>query len=63
MPVFVENPRFDVDNTRWQYFERKHKFDLFAGRPSFDWSQWWEIRFRKASETEQAAPIDDRQSQ
>jgi cyclopropane fatty-acyl-phospholipid synthase-like methyltransferase len=63
MPVFVEKPRFDVDNTRWQYFERKHQFDLFAGRPSFDWSQWWEIKFCKACEARQAAPIDDRQSQ
>jgi cyclopropane fatty-acyl-phospholipid synthase-like methyltransferase len=45
--IMVEKPRFEVDNTRWQWFESKHRFDLFAGEDSFDWSEWWEMKFQK----------------
>jgi len=41
------HPRFVVDNGRWQQFERRHQFDLFGGEPSFDWSEWWELRYQK----------------
>jgi cyclopropane fatty-acyl-phospholipid synthase-like methyltransferase len=44
---FVERPGFAVDNSRWQSFERTHGIDLFAGKESFDWSEWFEIKFRK----------------
>lgn len=44
---FVEHPAFAVDNTRWQIFERTHGIDLFAGKNSFDWSEWFEMRFQK----------------
>jgi SAM-dependent methyltransferase len=44
---FVEHPAFTVDNTRWQIFERTHGIDLFAGKDSFHWSEWFEMRFRK----------------
>ncbi|HKE29648.1 MAG TPA: class I SAM-dependent methyltransferase [Bryobacteraceae bacterium] len=44
---FVEHPGFSVDNTRWQVFERVNGIDLFAGKDSFDWSEWFEMRFRK----------------
>jgi len=47
LPVWVEQPRIEVDNTRWQAFEREHGFDLFDGQDSFDWSQWLEIKFQK----------------
>jgi ubiquinone/menaquinone biosynthesis C-methylase UbiE len=47
LPVWVEPPRFQVDNTRWQEFEREHRFDLFEGDESFDWSQWLELKFQK----------------
>jgi ubiquinone/menaquinone biosynthesis C-methylase UbiE len=47
LPVRVEAPRFEVDNTRWQAFEREHGFDLFAGGVPFDWSQWLELKFQK----------------
>jgi cyclopropane fatty-acyl-phospholipid synthase-like methyltransferase len=46
-PVFATAPRFDVDNTLWQRFEQKHKFDLFGGAQPFDWSEWLEIKFQK----------------
>jgi SAM-dependent methyltransferase len=44
---FVERPGFTVDNSRWQTFERTHGIDLFAGKDSFDWSEWFEMKFRK----------------
>jgi len=47
LPVWIEAPRFDVDNARWQDFESTHGFDLFDGDDSFDWSQWWEIKYQK----------------
>jgi cyclopropane fatty-acyl-phospholipid synthase-like methyltransferase len=45
--VFASAPKFEVDNTRWQWFEQKHNFDLFAGGKSFDWSEWLEIKSQK----------------
>ena len=47
LQVWVEPPRFQVDNTRGQEFERRHRFDLFEGDDSFDWSQWLELKFQK----------------
>lgn len=47
LPIFVEQPRFDVDNGRWQHFESRHRIDLFAGGSSFDWSEWLEFKFQK----------------
>jgi SAM-dependent methyltransferase len=46
---FVEHPAFRVDNSRWQSFERAHEIDLFAGKDSFDWSEWFEIKFQKTT--------------
>lgn len=45
--VFQERPQFAVDNTRWQAFERVHQIDLFDGKDSFDWSEWFEMKFQK----------------
>ena len=45
--VFVEQPRFDVDNGRWRRFESSHGIDLFDGADSFDWSEWFEFKFQK----------------
>lgn len=45
--LFVEHPAFTVDNSRWQDFERSNDIDLFAGKESFDWSEWLEIKFQK----------------
>lgn len=47
LPVWIERPRFQVDNAPWQSFERAHQLDLFDGQPSFDWSEWWELKFQK----------------
>jgi ubiquinone/menaquinone biosynthesis C-methylase UbiE len=47
--IFVEHPRFTVDNLRWQDFERSHEIDLFAGEDSFDWSEWFEMKFQKTN--------------
>ena len=47
LPLWIEAPRFTVDNSCWQSFEAAHAFDLFDGSPSFDWSDWWEMRFQK----------------
>ena len=47
LPVWIEHPRFQVDNRPWQAFEREHGFDLFDGQPSFDWSEWLELKFQK----------------
>ena len=47
LPVWIEAPRFDVDNSSWQDFESTHELDLFDGERSFDWSQWWEIKYQK----------------
>jgi SAM-dependent methyltransferase len=47
LPLWVGTPQFEVDNRRWQQFERRHQFDLFAGAPPFDWSEWWEMRYQK----------------
>jgi SAM-dependent methyltransferase len=47
IPLFVETPQFDVDNTLWQSFEDKYQFDLFAGGKPFDWSEWLEMKFQK----------------
>ena len=49
---FAERPQFTVDNSRWQTFERAHGIDLFAGKGSFDWSEWFELKFRNASRIE-----------
>jgi SAM-dependent methyltransferase len=49
---FVEHPDFSVDNSRWQAFERAHGIDLFAGKDSFDWSEWFEIKFQKTRDQE-----------
>jgi SAM-dependent methyltransferase len=46
-PRLVERPRFTVDNGPWQRFESRHQLDLFAGADSFDWSEWWELRYQK----------------
>jgi SAM-dependent methyltransferase len=46
-PLWVARPQFPVDNRRWQRFESRHAFDLFAGAPSFDWSEWWEMRYTR----------------
>jgi SAM-dependent methyltransferase len=45
--LWVAKPQFAVDNGPWQRFESRHKFDLFDGAPSFDWSEWWEMRYQK----------------
>jgi ubiquinone/menaquinone biosynthesis C-methylase UbiE len=45
--LFAEAPRFAVDNTYWQEFDRRHGFDLFDGAPSFDWSEWLELKYQK----------------
>lgn len=47
LPIWSEHPKFVVDNTPWQAFEREHQFDLFEGDPSFDWSEWLEMKFQK----------------
>jgi cyclopropane fatty-acyl-phospholipid synthase-like methyltransferase len=44
---WTERPQFTVDNSRWQQFEARHHLDLFDGGPSFDWSEWWEMRYQK----------------
>jgi SAM-dependent methyltransferase len=45
--LWVEHPRFTVDNGRWQQFEARNQIDLFDGAPPFDWSEWWEMRYQK----------------
>lgn len=45
--LWVAKPQFEVDNGPWQRFERRHQLDLFAGAASFDWSEWWEMRYKK----------------
>ncbi|HEY8207060.1 MAG TPA: methyltransferase domain-containing protein [Myxococcaceae bacterium] len=47
LPVRIQRPAFQVDNRPWQAFERAGGFDLFDGQPSFDWSEWWELKFQK----------------
>ena len=47
LPVSIQRPRFQVDNGPWQSFERAGGFDLFDGQPSFDWSEWLELKFQK----------------
>ena len=47
LPVFAAAPRFHVDNTPWQWFEQRYKFDLFGGAQPFDWSEWLEIKYQK----------------
>ena len=47
LPLLDEAPRFAADNTRWQAFDREHRFELFDGGNSFDWSEWRELRFQK----------------
>jgi SAM-dependent methyltransferase len=47
LPLWVARPQFEVDNGPWQRFESRHQFDLFAGGPSFDWSEWWEMRYTR----------------
>ena len=44
---FASHPQFVVDNGRWQQFERRHGIDLFGGGESFNWSEWWEMRYQK----------------
>jgi SAM-dependent methyltransferase len=47
VPLWTAKPQFTVDNGPWQQFERRNNLDLFAGAPSFDWSEWWELRYKK----------------
>jgi ubiquinone/menaquinone biosynthesis C-methylase UbiE len=47
LKLFVEAPRFAVDNSYWQAFDRRHGFDLFDGADSFDWSEWLELKYQK----------------
>jgi SAM-dependent methyltransferase len=47
LPLWVARPELEVDNARWQQFERRNGLDLFDGGPSFDWSEWWEMRYQK----------------
>jgi SAM-dependent methyltransferase len=47
LPLWVARPQFEVDNGPWQRFESRNELDLFGGAPSFDWSEWWEMRYQK----------------
>ena len=47
LPLLVEPPRFQVDNTVWQAFENEHAFNLFEGVPLFDCWEWLELKFQK----------------
>ena len=33
LPLWVARPQLEVDNARWQQFERRNAIDLFDGRP------------------------------
>jgi cyclopropane fatty-acyl-phospholipid synthase-like methyltransferase len=47
LKLFVEPPRFKVDNAYWQTFDHRHGFDLFDGADPFDWSEWLEMKYQK----------------
>jgi cyclopropane fatty-acyl-phospholipid synthase-like methyltransferase len=47
LPLFVTNPTFEVDNTTWQRFAGKHRFDLYGAEASFECWEWLEFRSQK----------------
>jgi cyclopropane fatty-acyl-phospholipid synthase-like methyltransferase len=47
LPLFMNKPRFEADNTIWQLFAGKHAFNVYDGKDSFECWEYLEMKSQK----------------